>query len=169
MPHAAAPSGGLPAGLTRLPVSAERLADASPALISGIGLPRARAECIIALARAAARGELPELASDAACGDPAGFTRRFTAIPGIGAWTAEYVMMRALAWPDAFPEGDIALRRAMGGLSPADLRAAAEPWRPWRAYAALHLWTGPGESPSSARVGTRPSTTPSHFEREAHP
>jgi AraC family transcriptional regulator of adaptative response / DNA-3-methyladenine glycosylase II len=77
-------------------------------------------------------------------GDPAAFARRLTALSGIGAWTASYVAMRALGWPDAFPEGDLALRRAAGDLSPARLRAAAERWRPWCAYAAQHLWAGLG-------------------------
>ena len=87
-----------------------------------------------------ADGTLPELGGDGACTDPASFIRRFVALPGIGPWTAEYVALRALRWPDAFPAGDLALRRAMGGLSAAKLRTASEPWRPWRAYAAQHLW-----------------------------
>ncbi len=130
--------------LTYCPLAAERLADAPIASVMRVGLPRARAECIVALARTVADGGLPELSSDAPCGNPAEFIRRFMAIPGIGAWTAEYVAMRALSWPDAFPEGDLALRKAMGGLTPTRLRAAAERWRPWRAYAAQQLWFGLG-------------------------
>jgi len=126
--------------ITHLPVTAERLADASEASIAEIGLPRSRAACVAGLARAVAGGELPELTSDAPTGDPATFIRRLTAVPGIGAWTATYIAMRALHWPDAFPESDLGLRKAMGGLTPAKLRAAAEAWRPWRAYAAQHLW-----------------------------
>jgi AraC family transcriptional regulator of adaptative response / DNA-3-methyladenine glycosylase II len=56
--------------------------------------------------------------------------------------------MRALRWPDAFPDGDLALRRAAGGLTPARLRRASERWRPWRAYAAMHLWAGLGDAPA---------------------
>jgi AraC family transcriptional regulator of adaptative response / DNA-3-methyladenine glycosylase II len=138
-----------PAPLTRLPVAAERLAQASLGSIAGIGLPRARAGCIIALARAVAGGELPELSSDMPSSDPSGFEARLTALPGIGAWTASYVVMRGLHWPDAFPEGDVGLRKAMGGLSPARLRATAEGWRPWRAYAAQHLWASLGDPASS--------------------
>ncbi len=129
-----------PPPLAYLPISAERLAGASLASVAGIGLPRARAECVLALARGVVAGELPELVSDGPAEDPAACARRLRELPGIGPWTAEYVVMRALRWPDAFPDGDIGLRKAMGGLSPARLRAAAEPWRPWRAYAAQHLW-----------------------------
>ncbi|KYF83987.1 hypothetical protein BE18_01590 [Sorangium cellulosum] len=62
-------------------------------------------------------------------------------MPGIGAWTAHYIAMRALREPDAFPATDLGLRRALGGASGAELLAMAEPWRPWRAYAAMLLWT----------------------------
>ncbi|MBA3316648.1 MAG: hypothetical protein H0T50_00965 [Gemmatimonadales bacterium] len=62
--------------------------------------------------------------------------------------------MRGLHWPDAFPEGDIGLRRAMGGLSPARLRAVAEVWRPWRSYAAQHLWAWLGDPRQPATRST---------------
>ena len=64
------------------------------------------------------------------------FTRRDTALTAT--WSAP--SMQAFHWPDAFPESDLGLRKAMGGLSSSRLRAAAEAWRPWRAYAAQHLW-----------------------------
>jgi AraC family transcriptional regulator of adaptative response / DNA-3-methyladenine glycosylase II len=67
--------------------------------------------------------------------------RRLTSLPGIGPWTAHYVAMRALRWPDAFPASDLALRRAAGMPTPAKLERAAERWSPWRAYAAMHLWS----------------------------
>jgi AraC family transcriptional regulator of adaptative response / DNA-3-methyladenine glycosylase II len=148
----AEPLPGAPPAIACLPISAERLAGASLASVTGIGLPRARAECVLALARAVAGGELSELASDGPAEDPAAFGRRLRDLPGVGAWTAEYVVMRALHWPDAFPEGDIALRKAMGGLTPARLRAAAEAWRPWRAYAAQHLWAGLADSSRRSRT-----------------
>lgn len=128
--------------LAYLPVAAERVAQASIASVMGIGLTRARAECIVTLARSVAGGEWPELSSGEYADDPAEFVRRFATLPGIGVWTAQYVAMRAIGWPDAFPEGDLGLRKAMGGLTPARLRARAERWRPWRAYAAQHLWAG---------------------------
>jgi AraC family transcriptional regulator of adaptative response / DNA-3-methyladenine glycosylase II len=143
---------GAPAGLTRHAVDAARLADAGAAAVAGVGLPRARAAAVVALARAAADGALPELTADGGApgAGPAAFVRRFTELPGVGPWTAAYVAMRALRWPDAFPDGDLALRRAAGGLSPARLRLAAERWRPWRAYAAMHLWTGLGDGHAAA-------------------
>lgn len=61
-------------------------------------------------------------------------------IPGIGEWTAQYIAMRALAWPDAFPYADYALKKVLGQTSPARILALAEQWRPWRAYAAIHMW-----------------------------
>jgi AraC family transcriptional regulator of adaptative response / DNA-3-methyladenine glycosylase II len=61
-------------------------------------------------------------------------------VPGIGDWTASYIAMRALRWPDAFPHGDLGLRKAAGNLTARDLLALAERWRPYRAYAAMHLW-----------------------------
>jgi AraC family transcriptional regulator of adaptative response / DNA-3-methyladenine glycosylase II len=70
---------------------------------------------------------------------------RLRALPGIGEWTTQYILLRALGEPDAFPAGDLGLRRAAGNgtgcLSERALAARAEAWRPWRGYAALHLWT----------------------------
>jgi 3-methyladenine DNA glycosylase/8-oxoguanine DNA glycosylase len=66
--------------------------------------------------------------------------RALMAIDGVGDLLATTIVMRALYWPDAFPSSDHALLRAAGASSPRVLRARAERWRPWRAYAALHLW-----------------------------
>jgi len=133
-----------PAALKTQPITAERIAEAGTRLLMDAGLTRARAECLVALGRATADGALPELSGDNSTGDPAGFTERFTSLPGIGAWTAEYVAMRALGWPDAFPDSDLGLRKAAGEMAPARLRAMAERWRPWRSYAAQHLWASLG-------------------------
>ena len=70
---------------------------------------------------------------------------RLTAVPGIGPWTAHYIAMRALAERDAFPAGDLGLRRALGGG-----RTAPRSWAPWRAYAAVHLWTSLSEKEGAA-------------------
>jgi AraC family transcriptional regulator, regulatory protein of adaptative response / DNA-3-methyladenine glycosylase II len=130
------------ATITRLPVSADRIAQIPVIRLTAMGLTRARAECVIAIARSVADGTLPELVGEAPTAHPLSFTRRFRELPGIGPWTAEYVVMRALRWPDAFPQDDLVLRRRMGDISPRQLQAAAERWRPWRAYAAQYLWTG---------------------------
>ena len=126
-----------------------RIAAAGAAELAGIGIPARRAETLRALGRAVARGTL---ALDGAI-EPALLVERLTALPGIGPWTAHYLAMRGLGWPDAFPEDDLVLRKALGGLSGREARAAAERWRPWRAYGAAHLWTdhqSAGASPQSA-------------------
>ena len=65
---------------------------------------------------------------------------RLVALPGVGEWTAEYVTMRASNAPDALPASDLVLRQALEDASAAEVRTLAEPWRPWRSYAVLHLW-----------------------------
>ena len=79
---------------------------------------------------------------------------RLTALPGVGEWTAQYIALRALREPDAFPHGDVALQRALAppdGRRPsaAELLARAEAWRPWRAYAAQHLWAAEAAAAAS--------------------
>jgi AraC family transcriptional regulator of adaptative response / DNA-3-methyladenine glycosylase II len=125
------------AELTRATPSAERIAAARLDALASIGLTRARAECLRAAARACADGAL-DLAPGA---DPEAVRGALLALPGIGPWTADYVLMRAVAWPDAFPHGDLGLRRAARSDDARALLARAEAWRPWRAYGALHLWT----------------------------
>jgi len=65
---------------------------------------------------------------------------RLKALPGIGDWTAHYIAMRALGWPDAFPAADVGVMKALGVTTPRAAIAAAEVWRPWRGYAVMHLW-----------------------------
>jgi AraC family transcriptional regulator of adaptative response / DNA-3-methyladenine glycosylase II len=118
---------------------AARVAEADLTLL---GMPRARAVAISGLAAAAVAD--PDLfRRDATLDDS---IARLTALPGIGPWTAHYIAMRALREPDAFPAADVGLLRALtrpDGVrpSPAVALARAEAWRPWRAYAAQHLWT----------------------------
>jgi AraC family transcriptional regulator, regulatory protein of adaptative response / DNA-3-methyladenine glycosylase II len=133
-PAAEAPCSALPAAVTHLFPSAARLA-AAP--VEHIGLPAARAKAIRAFAAAVADGTV----SFDAGTDPIVFRERLCALPGIGAWTADYVALRALGDPDAFPSADLGLLRATGLTSARALLARAEAWRPWRAYAALLLWT----------------------------
>jgi AraC family transcriptional regulator of adaptative response / DNA-3-methyladenine glycosylase II len=131
---------GVVPGLTHVFPTAERLASAD---LSVLPMPRARSSALTTLATAMAAD--PTLFDGR--GDLARAVARLKALPGIGEWTAQYIAMRQLREPDAFPAGDIGLLRAMAGpdgrrpTTPA-LQARAEAWRPWRAYAALHLWTG---------------------------
>lgn len=133
-----------PRRLTRYPVTAARLAGVAPEALTGLGVTRPRALCVIHVAREVAEGRL-RLEPDE---DVERVVSGLEAIPGIGPWTAQYIAMRALHWPDAFPCNDLVLRRSAGCASPAALATAAESWRPWRAYAAMHLWR---------RAGTRSS------------
>jgi AraC family transcriptional regulator of adaptative response / DNA-3-methyladenine glycosylase II len=107
--------------------------------IAALGVVGARARCLVALARAAAERRIVlGLAADVE-----EQIERLTALPGIGPWTAQYVAMRALRWPDAFPAEDLMLLRA-AGLGKKELWARAESWRPWRAYATHYLWQSLG-------------------------
>jgi AraC family transcriptional regulator of adaptative response / DNA-3-methyladenine glycosylase II len=127
--------------IVRLFPTAVQLADAPP---DDLGMPRARADAVVAVTRAAAAGEI-DLSGTAEL-EPT--LDRLRAIRGIGEWTAAYVAMRALRDPDAFPVGDLGVRHGLAALGLADDRASigerAERWRPWRAYAAMHLWHAPG-------------------------
>ncbi len=128
--HALAAPNGLSHAFPRPDV----LADAN---VTAIGLPASRAEAIRSLARAVCDGEI----NFEAVTDCDAFLRRMAEIPGVGKWTAQYVAMRALGEPDAFPSGDVGLMRALQLSSSRELEIRAERWRPWRAYAALYLWT----------------------------
>ncbi|HEX4260300.1 MAG TPA: AlkA N-terminal domain-containing protein [Acetobacteraceae bacterium] len=126
-------------GLTSVFPSPERLAGTD--LGATLGMPGARAAAISSLAAA--------VTADPGLFDPArgldDAVIRLKAIPGIGEWTAQYIAMRALREPDAFPAADVGLLRAMttaaGRPTCAQLLTQGDSWRPWRAYAALHLWT----------------------------
>jgi AraC family transcriptional regulator of adaptative response / DNA-3-methyladenine glycosylase II len=128
-------------GLTHRFPTADELARRSPAELAAIGLPAARAATLHALALAFSRGPLREPP-----GDPEGFAAVLRTIPGVGEWSAQYLVLRGLHHPDAFPAGDLVLRKALDGLSPRAIAARAAAWRPWRAYAALHLWTAHSEA-----------------------
>ena len=107
----------------------------------GIGLTRARVQTIRALASAVVDGRIHFRAGQSLDA----FVDALVALPGIGPWTAHYIAMRALGHPDAFPFGDLIVRRALGNPTPRAEREMAETWRPWRSYVALHLWTEASE------------------------
>jgi AraC family transcriptional regulator of adaptative response / DNA-3-methyladenine glycosylase II len=132
-------------GLSHVFPSAERLAGASAAKLSALGIPASRAASIKALAEA--------YASEAISLEPAGSLGRLVdqlcAIPGIGPWSANCIALRATGHLDAFPAEDLGLRRVAGRLaggglmSREELLARAEAWRPFRGLAAMHLWAAP--------------------------
>lgn len=124
-------------GLTRLDPTAESVAAASLADITALGVTTARAQSILALARS--------VHQDGLTLEPGGeidqTLARLKALPGIGEWTAQYIAMRALGWPDSFPHTDLGIIKALGETNPRRILEIAESWRPWRSYAAMHLWT----------------------------
>jgi AraC family transcriptional regulator of adaptative response / DNA-3-methyladenine glycosylase II len=122
------------AGLTHLFPSPEVLADAD---LACAGMPRGRAATLRAFARAVCKRQI----SFEGIVESEAFRARLRELPGIGEWTAQYVAMRALGDPDAFPSGDLGLLRALDLKDPRELERRAETWRPWRAYAAMYLWS----------------------------
>jgi AraC family transcriptional regulator of adaptative response / DNA-3-methyladenine glycosylase II len=125
--------------LTRLCPTPQRIAAVSVDALAALGIITARARSIIALAGEVASGRL-RLEAGA---PPEAVISQLVALPGIGAWTAHYIALRALRWPDAFPKEDIALRNNLGGVTAAQAEALSQAWRPWRSYATLHLWQNP--------------------------
>lgn len=124
------------AALTHLAPQARVIAEAPRQQLIDLGLTTRRAETISRVAQAVASGAIslePGPDADAVM-------IALQALPGIGPWTAHYIAMRALRHPDAWPEGDLGLLHALRLGSHRELRTAAGPWRPWRSYAALHLW-----------------------------
>ncbi|PZP30395.1 MAG: adenosine deaminase [Roseateles depolymerans] len=127
-------------GVERLFPTPERLARAAVADLAELGLIRRRAEALITIAQ-----RWPELEPELSCSAPGLALERLCQLPGVGPWTASYMLMRGWSWPDAFPPGDVVLRRMLGtpGAPPLTPRAyadAAERFRPYRSYAVLHLW-----------------------------
>ena len=127
------PSGGI----THLFPTAEQVAELPP---EAFAMPRARAETIRRVADLVARGDL-DLSGDT---EPQEALQTLGGVPGIGPWTLAYVAMRALRDPDAIMAGDLGVRKGFEVLglpsTPRELLARAERWRPWRAYAMMHLW-----------------------------
>ncbi|MCW5653773.1 Ada metal-binding domain-containing protein [Hydrogenophaga sp.] len=127
-------------GLTRLFPTPQVLAQAEGDALGELGIVRQRQAAIVALARAVADGGLALHGS----ADVPATLAALQALPGIGDWTAQYIAMRALRWPDAFPAGDVALHKSLGvqGMrQPARAaEAASQAWRPWRSYAVVRAW-----------------------------
>ena len=136
--------------LTHLFPLPEALADAD---LSSIGLPKARQQTIRALARAVCEGRI----RFEGIVESESFLQRLMEIPGIGRWTAQYVAMRALGEPNAFPVGDVALLSALKLTNHAELERHSAAWRPWRAYATMYLWRDPSDSGAQGKT-QKPST-----------
>lgn len=139
-------------GLNRLFPSAEALANVPSSVLGELGIVRQRQQALQGLARAVQDGTLVLNA----LADAPATMQKLQALPGIGPWTAQYVAMRALRWPDAWPANDVALLKALQ-LDGRDRAAVAEAdrlsqrWRPWRSYAVIRAWAGLGAT-------SRPST-----------
>ncbi len=135
------------AQLNRLFPTPKQLAQALPDELGSLGIVKMRQQALLALARAVSQGEL-----NLNCPvDPAATMTQLQDLPGIGAWTANYIAMRALRMPDAWPAGDVALQRALGldaatrakpGVARRQCEQLSLPWRPWRSYAAMRIWAG---------------------------
>ncbi|HVT57164.1 MAG TPA: AlkA N-terminal domain-containing protein [Thermoanaerobaculia bacterium] len=130
---------------------AETVAAAGPKQLATIGLTRAKSTALAGLAAAVLAGTIDWERLRAA--PPEEAQAALLALPGVGPWTASYIRMRALGDRDAFPASDLGIVKALGALwqrsasgrarrppEARDIAAAAAAWRPWRAYAALHLW-----------------------------
>ncbi|MFP7722690.1 AlkA N-terminal domain-containing protein [Lysobacter sp. A3-1-A15] len=143
-------------GLTHLFPTPADLAEAD---LAAIGLTRARADTVRTVAAAVLDGRV-DFHAERTLQD---FTGRWVDLRGIGPWTAQYIAMRALGHPDAFPAEDLVLQKTLAGggtrLTAKTLSARAEAWRPWRAYAVIHLWrqaslAAPAPRQSRSRTST---------------
>jgi AraC family transcriptional regulator, regulatory protein of adaptative response / DNA-3-methyladenine glycosylase II len=124
--------------LNRLSPAADRVAAAGVDVIARHGIVATRCRSMIALARAQESGLL--CLDGGVHRNPDEAIARLAELPGIGPWTAHYIAMRALRWPDAFPKEDIAVRNSLGGVTAKEAEELSQPWRPWRSYAVMHLW-----------------------------
>ena len=177
--------------LTRLFPTPAVLAQADPDALGALGIVKQRQAAIIALSQAVASGQLDLNTSARALQT----VEQLKTLPGIGDWTAQYIAMRALRWPDAFPAGDVALHKALGvrgvrgeaGIqggagkkNPAKAaklaEAASQAWRPWRSYAVLRAWASlpiaakraVQKTSSLPQATAKPSPGPALQRRPAH-
>jgi AraC family transcriptional regulator of adaptative response / DNA-3-methyladenine glycosylase II len=127
--------------LNRLTPSPTILAKSNVDSLARYGIVSARCRSILALAEAHASGAL--CLDSSHHHSPESTIERLAEIPGIGKWTANYIAMRALRWPDAFPKEDIAIRNNLGGVTAKQAEEMSQAWRPWRSYAVLHIWRKP--------------------------
>ena len=123
-------------------IDAGRIASATTEQVRALGLTGSRTVTVLALARAVAEGAVrlePGV-------DIERTMARLKELPGIGEWTAQYIAMRALGWPDAFPHTDLGVYKALGTRSPKQVLEIAAAWSPWRAYSVIYLWKSLGSA-----------------------
>lgn len=138
-------------GLRYLFPEPETVARLEPAVLGSLGIVRQRQTALLALARAVADGRLSLDPGE----DPEHTVQVLCALPGIGPWTAQYIALRALRWPDAWPSGDVAITRQLGlpehrsAQAQRSARALAQTWQPWRGYAVVRIWAGTHRSQAS--------------------
>jgi AraC family transcriptional regulator of adaptative response / DNA-3-methyladenine glycosylase II len=137
--------------LTRLTPFPAKVARASVDKLARLGIISSRCKTILGLAQAQVSGKLSLDSGNHH--DPEATIERLAELPGIGPWTANYIAMRALRWPDAFPKEDIAVRNNLGGVSAKQAEEMSQAWRPWRSYAVLHIWAGKWESEKVGGAG----------------
>ena len=149
-------------GLNRLFPSALVLAGLSGDALGALGIVRQRQNAILALARAVTEGQLQLCGS----GPIHATMAQLRELPGIGDWTAQYIAMRALRWPDAFPAGDVALHKALAVQQEPNVRlasraaeAASQAWKPWRSYAVLRAWAGLPTPAAATTIATKTIAT----------
>ncbi len=135
-------------GLTHIFPGPEVLAEAD---IASIGLPQARAQTIREFARFVRDRQI----SFEGVLHSEGLLEQLRSVAGFGRWTTQYVAMRALGDPDAFPSGDLGLMRKLGLKNARELEAQAEVWRPWRAYGAMYIWSGPAKIQGRRKLSSR--------------
>jgi AraC family transcriptional regulator of adaptative response / DNA-3-methyladenine glycosylase II len=134
--HYGKPVANAPEGLRNTFPTAHAIAALAPETLAALGIIRLRAEAIGALAQAVSSGRIV-LEPLVPLEDTLAALR---SIRGIGEWTLQYIAMRALGWPNAFPQGDAVLKKHLGYTDARKLNDHAEQWAPWRAYATVHLW-----------------------------
>jgi AraC family transcriptional regulator of adaptative response / DNA-3-methyladenine glycosylase II len=135
--------------LNYLTPSPAKIAKASVNDLAKHGIVGSRCKSILTLAQAHVSGDLS--LDSGAHHNPSATIERLAQLPGIGPWTAHYIAMRALRWPDAFPKEDIAVLNNLGGVSAKQAEQISQAWRPWRSYAVLHMWRHGAASKSTIK------------------
>ena len=142
--------GPIPELTCAFPLPQAFCAQDAPARLGEVGVIAQRANAICAIARAMEAGELTlrpgaDLVAEAA---------RLGSIRGIGDWTVQYVLMRAYDYPDAFLPTDYGVKLALPDMKPRELEKLSQPWRPWRSYAVMSMWSVPHEKPKKSAPKT---------------